>query len=485
MSTNGRNWLANSNTGTAYSNDAMKWTLSAGSPAGLSGVIIGSTVSVAYTTTTFYTSTNFGVTWSGSSALPATISNPRSKFLNGIFFLFGQTGSLFTSVNGTTWTNVAPALFAGVAINDICWSGTQYVLVGAGGRVATTPDLVTFTTRTAATGMTGNNLICIATSGTFYMVGSTAGTLMTSSDAITWATNNAGLSSDFAAIGYRAGVWIAIDIFQNTVRSTNNGSLWSAVLQGVDKFTVTLPFCGFIGPNVRFWAMSASMPAGVFTLDTTGPGYSPMSDRGTGISGDGSGQMSIFSDFQRAASFGASGGYIRGAVSDWAVLNATFALNNPIGQQISSWTNDSSTTLNAFSSFGGTWTVAFGIWAVQSIVYFTATPSGAGTSMSYYVGLGMNTWATGSSGNALRWAENLTEQYYSVASNTLPPRMVVQSPWVFVLYRPGMTAPQLILPGGNATLTVTTLYTMTRIDMTTATLSACSRVTAMYSRRLA
>lgn len=100
-----------------------------------------------------------GITWVDNwGNLSVTLSNTGTisgvKVLNGRVYAMTAEGKLLYSTDsGSSWTGVAglfPILWNNssgnaTALNDLAWSGSKYCAVGVDGRVATSPDAVTWT----------------------------------------------------------------------------------------------------------------------------------------------------------------------------------------------------------------------------------------------------------------------------------------------------------------------------------------------------
>ena len=91
-------------------------------------------------------------------------------FGNGLFVAVGDAGKLFTSPDATTWTSRTSGAGASI-INFVAYGGGLYVAGGESSYFRTSPDGITWTSRSSAmtTGSAavwGNNL--------FVAVGSTS-----------------------------------------------------------------------------------------------------------------------------------------------------------------------------------------------------------------------------------------------------------------------------------------------------------------------
>lgn len=96
-----------------------------------------------------------------------------------------------TSTDGATWTSVTPP--SSLYPKGVFWTGSQFVAVGSGGLIATSPDGTNWTVR--ASGVSSTLYNGAANGSTLVVVGS-SGTLLSSSDnGITWTPRSSGTTS--------------------------------------------------------------------------------------------------------------------------------------------------------------------------------------------------------------------------------------------------------------------------------------------------
>jgi hypothetical protein len=119
---------------------------------GRNGVVVGTYSNV------ITSSTNFGVTWADRLTI-ASGGNFLVKQINGLWVVSAGSGSnvIYTSTNGTSWTTVTHSL--GAAFLDGIFANGLYILVGESGRILTSPDGVTWTSRTSGTANQINQVI--------------------------------------------------------------------------------------------------------------------------------------------------------------------------------------------------------------------------------------------------------------------------------------------------------------------------------------
>ncbi len=74
----------------------------------------------------------------------------RISFGHGIFVAVGESGSLYTSSDGTTWKGLSSG--TNQSLLDAAYGGGTFVAVGRSGTILTSPDGITWTSRSSGTG---------------------------------------------------------------------------------------------------------------------------------------------------------------------------------------------------------------------------------------------------------------------------------------------------------------------------------------------
>jgi hypothetical protein len=157
----------------------------------------------------------------------------------------------------------------------VAYGNNQFVAVGGGGTVVTSPDGVTWTERNSGT---TNWLGSIAFgNGQFVAVGGVApaiaATIVTSPDGITWTPRNAGTTNTFYAVAYGDGQFVAVSgagVALGTIVSSANGADWTT------RFFLTntsLPsFSGVAYGNGQFVALAGGFEVGPEAVVTSPDG---------------------------------------------------------------------------------------------------------------------------------------------------------------------------------------------------------------------
>lgn len=155
-----------------------------------------------------------GITWNNGKLMGLSPFMLCEGFPGGNsrILVLMRTGNVSQTIsytdNGIDWTGVK---LPGTSINPryVCWGGNQFILVGNSGsnKVMTSPDGITWTSRTSGNESAGWETICWGnpSGSTLYVAFAMNGTgnrLMTSPDGVTWteraSPNNANTWSDVA-----------------------------------------------------------------------------------------------------------------------------------------------------------------------------------------------------------------------------------------------------------------------------------------------
>ena len=113
---------------------------------------------------------------------------------NSLFVAVGNDGKLSTSINGTSWTSRTSGF--GTSSNSIlgvAYGNSLWVAVGQGGKCFTSIDAVSWTSRTSGHGSTTINDVVYGASG-WVTIGNN-NKVYSSTDAITWTARSGGFSN--------------------------------------------------------------------------------------------------------------------------------------------------------------------------------------------------------------------------------------------------------------------------------------------------
>lgn len=271
--------------------DGATWTnrsTTAGNTSTFNGVAWGAGmwVMVGNTPTNTYLFSTDGITWTQRTIVtnaPSAVTLRCVRYLNGRFYVGGDTGFLASSADCVTWTlaSGSPSVFGSKSIQDITWNGTTFVATtdansgasiwsspdglnwtattlagkwyslswGAGlfvlgghdganvPKIYTSPDGLTWTARTVpashttgryATGIFANNLFVLAG----FATAANTPQIATSSDGITWTARTSAAAFVATCRGITYGVGIYIVAGRNStgtrfIQTSSDGTTWT------------------------------------------------------------------------------------------------------------------------------------------------------------------------------------------------------------------------------------------------------------------
>lgn len=147
-----------------------------------------------------------GYQWTQQTSIPSGAGN-CAAFGNGLFVVAGDAGELRTSPDGVTWTSRTSG-FGATSISAVAYGGGTWVIVGGSHKIATSTDGITWTMVTNS--VTGG-INCIAFGAGVFVIGTTTAEIWTSPDGATWTnrTSPFGTPLGVAAVAFGNGVFMA------------------------------------------------------------------------------------------------------------------------------------------------------------------------------------------------------------------------------------------------------------------------------------
>lgn len=145
--------------------------------------------------------------------------------------------AVYVSTNaGNSWTGYQVSALTGTT-NSVAYGAGLFVIVGTEGRIFTSTNGVTWTSRTSGTSSTLSYIVF--ENGRFVVVGNTVN--LYSTDGITWAAaTGSTISGDPYGLEYvGSSVWIAIQNSTSCIRSTNNGISWTTLSLASAPLSIT------------------------------------------------------------------------------------------------------------------------------------------------------------------------------------------------------------------------------------------------------
>jgi hypothetical protein len=158
------------------------------------------------------------------------------------------TGSFSVSYDNTAtrWTQRTSGLSA--YLRGVAWTGTQYVVVGSAGTIATSPDGIAWTQRTSTT---ANDLYGITWSGSELVVVGTHGTILTSPDGASWTARSSTVADSLYSVIWAGSQFVATG-------GSSNISANAPLLTSPDGVTWTPQTSGLPGWNLSNIAWSGT-----------------------------------------------------------------------------------------------------------------------------------------------------------------------------------------------------------------------------------
>ena len=223
------------------------------------------------------------LTTDGSAKSWGTVSQyalPSQTGNSGKFLTTNGTSESWGTVNTPiTWTGRYSG--PGGAINKIAYGNGLWVAGCSGGTILTSPDGITWTSRTSQFGATDIADVAYG-NGLWVAVGPAK--ISTSSDGITWTARTANMSTnDIYAVAYANSVWVAVGSGGGTTNTggivySTDGITWTRKSQSL---TVGPTYRGLVW-NGTYWIVGANSstnnylyattPSGTWTVGATGQG---------------------------------------------------------------------------------------------------------------------------------------------------------------------------------------------------------------------
>jgi len=167
--------------------------------------------------------------------------------------IMGSTGPISVTVANVTVTTEDNfvVLYHGMAwsfgyssitsdLNDVVWSGIEYLAVGNDGAIVASPDAIVWTERQSGTNV---NLFGVARHGGIYVVVGAGGTILTSDDGIDWSRYIWAPEVSFFDVTWGPGRFVIVGTFGQVLKSPDGYSWWS-VETGVANWLYRVIYTG-------------------------------------------------------------------------------------------------------------------------------------------------------------------------------------------------------------------------------------------------
>lgn len=251
--------------------DGITWTLRTSS-------VVQTWRSVVYADNTWVVTGESGQVRTSRDGITWVIRNTGiSRTLSGVTWSFGQ----FITVGGGLASGaiqVAPTLnwvtqaqIANTNLTEVAWGNNQWVVLSNTGGIRTSPDAVTWTTRTSGTTRSLNGL---AFSSNWTVVGS-QGTILTSPDGITWTSRTSGTALGLNSVARSGSQWVAVGNglvdTDAVILSSSDSVTWTARSSGTRNSLQSVAGSGSLFVAVGISGTILTSPDGVtWTARTSG-----------------------------------------------------------------------------------------------------------------------------------------------------------------------------------------------------------------------
>ena len=167
-----------------------------------------------------------GINWTpGNSDTQHSLTVPKldaAAYGNGQFVAVGESGTVLTSPDGTTWTERNSGTTRD--LNGVTYGNGTFVVVGSPGIIITSSDGINWIVQGSGTpydltGITSGNGISVA-------VGH-RGTILTSSDGANWIERNSETTSPLYEITYGNGTFVAVG-GSNSIMTSSDSINWTS-----------------------------------------------------------------------------------------------------------------------------------------------------------------------------------------------------------------------------------------------------------------
>jgi hypothetical protein len=257
------------NSGTTYDLYGVAWNGTTFVAVGDGGSVLTSPDAITWTPQSLTNATSLrSVVWSGSQFVAVGL---------GVIQVFPNHTMpnivIFTSPDGAIWTEQSLGnYYSNYPLNDIIWSGLQFIAVGPAGSILTSPDGITWTERQSPF-TSGND--GIAWSGSTFVAVGEAGEIAASSDGITWTEQILPNYPYFYGVVWSGGQFIAVgqDIQKSSsaIFTSPDGLTWTQQSTGIAQSpNIDSRLCGAASSGQKLVAVGMTQ-------------ISPTGDPGPGI----------------------------------------------------------------------------------------------------------------------------------------------------------------------------------------------------------
>jgi hypothetical protein len=147
-------------------------------------------------------------------------------------------GMILTATDAGIWTRKFIDTSSVSPLYSVTYGDSQFVAVGVGGEIVSSPDAVTWTIKKTAS----INFLSSVTYGDsqFVVVGS-GGVIFTSPDAVTWTIRNSGMAKNLFNITYGNGQFVVVGD-SGVILTSPDAAIWTLRSSGTTKFLYSVTY---------------------------------------------------------------------------------------------------------------------------------------------------------------------------------------------------------------------------------------------------
>lgn len=161
--------------------------------------------------------------WQWSSPMPQGEALQAVTYGDGQFVAVGNGGTILTSPDGTAW-KLRPFWFR-ESLHGVAYGAGRFVAVGAAGRIATSVDGATWVTRPSPT---RSRLNGVTYTGSRFVAVGDGGAMLVSEDGLQWQSLPGATPFNLYAVAYGGGRYMAAGEL-GTVLTSLDGTAWSRI----------------------------------------------------------------------------------------------------------------------------------------------------------------------------------------------------------------------------------------------------------------
>lgn len=172
---------------------------------------------------------NCAVNWTARTASGVSSALESVAWSGTQFVAVGDGTTIATSPDGVTWTKRLVAC-GSANFQDVAWSGSRFVAVGSGGLICSSADGVTWSSVTVTPGTT-NTLFAVTWAGSQFVAGGQNGVLFTSPDGTSWTGQDSQTSAQINAISWSGERLVAVG-GGGAILTSSDGISWQTQTSG-------------------------------------------------------------------------------------------------------------------------------------------------------------------------------------------------------------------------------------------------------------